>query len=52
MDDNTVQQRIKYLTEHGGLWDDPLADIRRNIRLLCYAVLALVMIDALTILFV
>ena len=32
MDDNTLEQRIKYLVEHGGVWDDPLADIRRGIR--------------------
>lgn len=32
MDDNTLEQRIKYLVEHGGVWDDPLADIRRNVR--------------------
>lgn len=28
MDDNTLEQRIRYLVEHGGLYDDPLADIR------------------------
>lgn len=50
MDDNTLQQRIKYLVEHGGLWDDPLADIRRNIRWLCVAVVGLVLIDVVTIL--
>lgn len=32
MDDNTLEQRIKYLVEHGGMWDDPLADIRRGVR--------------------
>jgi hypothetical protein len=32
MKDEQLQQRIKYLVEHGGLWDDPLADIRRNVR--------------------
>jgi hypothetical protein len=32
MDDNTLEQRIKYLVEHGGVYDDPLADIRRGIR--------------------
>jgi len=30
--DEQLQQRIKYLMEHGGVWDDPLADIRRNVR--------------------
>ena len=32
MDDNTLHQRIRYLIEHGGIWDDPLADIRRRVR--------------------
>ncbi len=32
MDDNSLEQRIKYLVEHGGVWEDPLADIRRNVR--------------------
>jgi hypothetical protein len=27
-----IQQRIKYLVEHGGLWDDPLDGLRRQIR--------------------
>jgi hypothetical protein len=30
--DEQLQQRIKYLMEHGGIWDDPLADIRRGVR--------------------
>lgn len=33
MDDDTLQQRIRYLIEHGGLWDDPLADIRYRLGL-------------------
>ncbi len=32
MKDEQLQQRIKYLIEHGGVWDDPLADIRRGVR--------------------
>lgn len=32
MDDHSLEQRIKYLIEHGGVWDDPLADIRRHVR--------------------
>jgi hypothetical protein len=32
MDDNTLEQRIKYLIEHGGVWDDPIADVRRLAR--------------------
>lgn len=29
MNDHELKQRIRYLAEHGGLWDDPMADIRR-----------------------
>lgn len=32
MNDEQLKQRIRYLMEHGGVWDDPLADIRRNVR--------------------
>ena len=32
MNDEQLKQRIKYLMEHGGVWDDPLADIRRGVR--------------------
>ena len=32
MTNEQIQQRIKYLVEHGGIWDDPLADIRRTAR--------------------
>lgn len=28
-----IEQRIKYLVEHGGLYDDPLDDIRRCLRI-------------------
>ena len=31
-----IQQRIQYLVEHGGLFDDPIEDLRRNIRVLFY----------------
>jgi len=27
-----IKQRIQYLIEHGGVWDDPLGDLRRQIR--------------------
>lgn len=33
MDDEQLNQRIKHLTEHGGLWDDPLRSIRIKLRL-------------------
>ncbi len=32
MNDEQLHQRIRYLMEHGGVWDDPLADIRRGVR--------------------
>jgi hypothetical protein len=32
MSKEQIQQRIKYLVEHGGLWDDPLDDLRRYTR--------------------
>lgn len=32
MSKHEVEQRIRYLVEHGGLWDDPLDDLRRRIR--------------------
>lgn len=32
MDDNSLEQRIKYLVEHGGVWDDPIADLRAGLR--------------------
>lgn len=31
-DDVALTQRIRYLIEHGGLWEDPLADIRLRVR--------------------
>lgn len=32
MNNEDIKQRISYLIEHGGIWDDPLADIRRTAR--------------------
>jgi hypothetical protein len=32
MSDEFLHQRIKYLVEHGGLWDDPVEDIRRTLK--------------------
>lgn len=40
MDDEQLNQRIKYLVEHGGLWDDPLADLRRRVNVLALLVAA------------
>ena len=31
--DFTLEQRIKYLLEHGGVLDDPLADVRKATRI-------------------
>ena len=44
-----MHQRIKYLVEHGGLYDDPVDDIRRRLKWLTIAasVLALVVTVAL-----
>lgn len=32
MSNEEIKQRIAYLVEHGGLYDDPLEDIRRMAR--------------------
>lgn len=34
MNDEEIKQRIRYLVEHGGIYDDPLAEIRRSVRFL------------------
>lgn len=36
MTEEEIQQRIRYLVEHGGLYDDPIDDLRRKVRLLFY----------------
>lgn len=33
MNDEQLKQRIQYLLQHGGILDDPLADIRQRTRL-------------------
>lgn len=33
MSDEQIRQRIAYLIEHGGIYDDPIADVRRTARL-------------------
>lgn len=38
MTDDEIKQRIKYLVEHGGLYDDPIQDLRRSVRLLQWLV--------------
>lgn len=48
MNNEEIKQRIQYLVEHGGVWDDPLADIRRQVRwALGLAVATLVLVIAL-----
>lgn len=36
MSDEQIRQRIAYLVEHGGLYDDPIADLRHKVRILFY----------------
>lgn len=43
MSDEQIRQRIAYLVEHGGLYDDPIADVRRTARL-ALAVSAVVLV--------
>jgi hypothetical protein len=31
MNDHELQQRIRYLVEHGGVWEDPLDDLRQQV---------------------
>jgi hypothetical protein len=48
MTDEEVKQRIRYLVEHGGLWDDPQDDIRRTVRVnrvIAITLLTTVMVD-------
>lgn len=32
MSDEQIKQRIKYLVEHGGIYDDPIDRLRRQVR--------------------
>lgn len=48
MTDEEIKQRIRYLVEHGGLYDDPQDDIRRKVnvnRVLTVVALVMVTID-------
>jgi len=36
MSDEQIKQRIAYLVEHGGLYDDPIEDLRSKVRVLFY----------------
>lgn len=46
MSDEQIKQRINYLVQHGGLWDDPLDDIRRTLRRTTIALALVVAINA------
>ena len=48
MNDQELQQRINYLIEHGGLWEDPIDDLRQKVTTATWmtrAALLLVTID-------
>lgn len=48
MSDEQIKQRIAYLVEHGGLYDDPMAEIRKMVRvnrILAAAALILLGVD-------
>jgi hypothetical protein len=48
MSDEQIKQRIAYLVEHGGVWDDPHDDIRRKVtinRILAGLALVIVGVD-------
>lgn len=32
MNDEQIKQRIKYLVEHGGIYDDPIHALQRQVR--------------------
>lgn len=32
MTDEQIKQRIAYLVEHGGVYEDPMDDVRRTVR--------------------
>ncbi len=36
MNDTEIMQRVRYRIEHGGIYDDPIDDLRRKVRLLFY----------------
>lgn len=48
MTNTEIEQRIRYLVEHGGVYDDPHEDIRRKVntnRILAVVALVLVAVD-------
>lgn len=34
MNDETIKQRIKYMVEHGGIYEDPIRALQRQVRVL------------------
>lgn len=50
MGEDEVSQRVRYLVEHGGVWDDPLADIRQRTRWAMWLAAAAVVLSALQLL--
>lgn len=38
MTDETIKQRIKYLVEHGGIYDDPIRALQLQVRVLQWLV--------------
>lgn len=36
MSDQYIKQRIAYLVEHGGIYNDPIEDLRQKVRVLFY----------------
>ena len=46
MNDEQIKQRIAYLVQHGGLYEDPIEDLRSKVRLLRWAIGALLGLSA------
>lgn len=46
MNDEEIKQRIRYLVEHGGVYDDPLAEVKRWAKLAVVLASCSLMIDA------
>jgi hypothetical protein len=36
MNDEQIKQRIAYLVQHGGLYEDPIEDLRGKVRVMFY----------------
>lgn len=36
MTNEQIKQRINYLVQHGGIWDDPLDELRQRVRVLSW----------------